>query len=180
MISNYYSLKEDEKNVLRAAHLIREEIREMEDVMPWPQQAIDLGEVRLSHHLSLFLDELLNPRFNVQPSSRVCRLKSSFGQDIVYAVSRGRIKTPKSIMYSYTIKSLTNCAELIDINNRLGDGISRSLVEELYTENAYRVMGQQNDGNVALPPGTKKETFTLAVYDSIDRQEETLPGKLKL
>ena len=154
MISKYYSLKnevekiskmkEDEKNVLRAAHLIREQIREMEEVMPWLPQAIDLGEgkVRLSHHLSLFLDKLLNPRFNVQPSSRVCRLKSSFGQDIVYAVSRGRIKTPKSIMYSYTIKSLTNCAELIDINNRLGDGISRSLVEELSTENAYRVMDQ--------------------------------------
>jgi hypothetical protein len=71
MISKYYILKieaekiskmkEDEKTVLRVAHLIREEVRAMEDVMPWPPQEIDLDEekVRLSHHLSLFLDKLL-------------------------------------------------------------------------------------------------------------------------
>lgn len=189
MISKYYSLKteaekisklqEDEKTVLRAAHLIREEIKAMEDVMPWPPQATDLDEekVRLSHSLSLFLDKLLNSRLNEHPSPRVGRLKSSFGQDIVYAVSRGRIKTPKSIMYPYTIKSLTNCTELIDINSRLGHGISRSLVEELSTENAYLVMDQQSEGTVALPPELKEKTFTMAVYDNIDRQEETLSGK---
>jgi hypothetical protein len=191
MISKYYilkieaekisNMKEDEKTTLRAAHLIREEVRAMEDVMPWPPQEIDLDEekLRLSHHLSLFLDKLLNLRFTEQPSPRICRLKSSFGQDIVYAVSRGRIKTPKSIMYPYTIKSLTNCTELIDISSRLGHGISRSLVEELTTENAYRVMDQQNEGTVALPPGSKEETFTIAVYDNIDRQEETLSGKFR-
>ena len=79
-------------------------------------------------------------------------------------------------MYPCTI----NCSELIDINNRLGHGISCSQIEELSTENAYRVMDQQNYGNVALPPGTKEETFTLAVYDKIDQQEETFSGKLKL
>jgi 5-methylcytosine-specific restriction endonuclease McrA len=149
----------------------------MEDVMPWPPQEIDLDEekVRLSHHLSLSLDKLLNQRFTEQPSPRICRLKSSFGQGIVYGVSRGRIKTPKCIRYPYTIKSLTNCTELIDISSRLGHGISRSLVEELTTENAYRVMDQQN----ALPPGSKEKTFTIAVYDNIDRQEETLSGKFR-
>lgn len=38
-------------------------------------------------------------------------------------------------------------------------------------------MDQQNEGNVALPPGSKEETFTIAVYDNIDQQEETLSGK---
>ena len=140
MISKYYSLKmeaekisklqEDEKTVLRAAHLIQEEIKAMEDVMPWPPQETELDEekVRLSHSLSLFLDKLLNPCLNEHSSPRVCRLKSSFGQGIVYAVAFGRIKTPKRIMYPYTIKSLTNCTELIDINSRLGHGISRSLI----------------------------------------------------
>ncbi len=102
--------------------------------------------------MSLFLDTLLNQRFTEQLSPRICRLKSSFGQDIVYAVSRRRMKTPKNVMYPYTIKSLTNCTELIDISSRLGHGISRSLVEELTTENVYRVMDQQNEGTVALPP----------------------------
>ena len=67
------------------------------------------------------------------------------GQDVVYAVSRGKIKTPKSIMLPYTIKSLTNCTELIDICNKLGHGVSRSILEELATENAFLVLGQQQE-----------------------------------
>ena len=75
-------------------------------------------------------------------------------------------------MYPYTIKSLTNCTELIDTNSRLGHGISRSLVEELSTENAYLVIDHQSEGTV-------EKTFTMAVYDNIDRQEETLSGKFR-
>ena len=82
-------------------------------------------------------------------------------------------------MYPYTIKSLTNFTEFIDINSRLGHGIRRSLVEELSNENAYLVMDQQNEGTVALPPESKVKTFTMAVYDNFDRQEETLSGKFR-
>ena len=41
------------------------------------------------------------------------------------------------------------------MSSRLGHGISRSLVEELSTENAYQVMDEQNEGTVAFPPGSK-------------------------
>lgn len=73
----------------------------------------------------------------------------------------------------YTIKSQTNRTELIDINSRLRYGISRSLVKELSTENAYLVIDYQNEKGVILQPGVEEETFTIAVYDKIDRQEET-------
>ena len=82
-------------------------------------------------------------------------------------------------MYFYTIKSLTNCTEFIDINSRLGHGISRSLVEELSTENAYLVMDQQSEETVALPPESKEKTFTIVVYDNIDSQDETLSDKFR-
>ena len=48
-------------------------------------------------------------------------------QDVVYAMSWGKIKIPKCIMLPYTIKSLTNCTELIDICYKIGHGVRRSI-----------------------------------------------------
>ena len=88
-------------------------------------------------------------------------------------MSRGKIKTPKSIMLPYTIKSLINCTELIDICNTLGHGVSRSILEELATENAFLVIDQQQE-NLAMPLEVAKDRLTIVVYDNIDRLEETL------
>ena len=51
-----------------------------------------------------------------------------------------RFKIPKSILYPYTIENLTNSAKLITINNKLGHGVRASILEELATENAFRVL----------------------------------------
>ena len=45
------------------------------------------------------------------------------------------MKTPKSVLYPYAIKDLTNCTGLITMTNRLGHGISYTLLEEVETEN---------------------------------------------
>ena len=55
-------------------------------------------------------------------SSKVDRLKLLIGHDLVYAISNGRIKTPKIILYLCAIKSLTNSTNLITINNQLRHG----------------------------------------------------------
>ena len=60
-------------------------------------------------------------------SSIVNWLKLSVGKDFVYAIINGQIKTPKSILYPYAIKSLTNSTKLITINNQLGHGLSASI-----------------------------------------------------
>ena len=80
-------------------------------------------------------------------SSKVNLLKLSIGQDLVYAISNGRIKTPKSILHPYAIKSLTNSTKLIT-NDQLEYGVSASIVEELATENAFRVLENQLDNSV--------------------------------
>ena len=63
----------------------------------------------------------------------------SFAQDLVYAVTRGRVKTPKSILLPRVIKTLTNCTELINLTNKLGHGTSYTSLAEMNTENAYAV-----------------------------------------
>ena len=110
---------------------------------------------------------------NVEISSRTNRLKLSIGQDIVYAVTNGKIKTPKSILYPSVIKSLTNCTELITLNNKLGHGVSDSILEELFTENAFRLIDMSGN-ETFIPTSIEEDHFTIAVYDNIDRMEETL------
>ena len=43
---------------------------------------------------------------------------------------------------------LINSTELINMVNRLGNGICYSLLEEMETENAYKVIDQQTDGTI--------------------------------
>ena len=107
---------------------------------------------------------------------KVQRLKLSIGQDIVYAVSRGRVRTPKSILFPYAIKCVNNNAELIKITSQLGNGVSCDLLEELETENAYCGIGLQENG-LALLERCLENTFSMLVADSIDLQEERLSGK---
>ena len=72
----------------------------------------------------------------------------SVGQDLVYNVSNGRIRATTSVSNPYNIKMLINSTELINMVNRLGNGICYSLLEEMETENAYKVIDQQTDGTI--------------------------------
>ena len=70
--------------------------------MPCPSCPSDL---EVDQFLLLpYVDQLLNTIFSRKrdcsdTSSKWTRLKQSFGQDIIYAVSNGKIKTPKTIFF---------------------------------------------------------------------------------
>ena len=78
------------------------------------------------------------------------------------------------------MRDITKLPELIHILNRLGHGLSYSLLLEAQTENAYQVLEQQIAVDCILPNDCTNETFTVFVADNIDRQEETLLGTLCL
>ena len=149
--------------------------------MPWPPDVhdVDTSKINITNYLDLFLSTLLSGCSMESSSSKVNPLKLSIGQDLVYAIINGRIKAPKSILYPYAIKSLTNSTKLITINNQLGHGVSASILEELATENAFGVLENQLNNSVLLN-GVSKEVFTMTVHDNIARNEETLTGKFKL
>ena len=83
-------------------------------------------------------------------------------------------------MFPYTIKTLCNSTELIEICNKLGHGISRSALEELATEHAFKIMEQQQVNNLVMPLGMNEGALTIAVHDNIDRLEETFSGKFNI
>ena len=122
--------------------MMREKIKTLKDTIPWPPDVHDLdtSKINITGYLDLFMSTLLSGCSMESSSGKVNRLKLPIGQDLVYATSNGRIKTPKSILYPYAIKSLTNSTRLITINNQLGHGVSASILEELAAENAFRVL----------------------------------------
>ena len=91
---------------------------------------------KIPKRLSYFLQKILSVKYTDIDSPRVSLLKLSFSQDLVYPMTHGKIKTPKSILFPYTIKSLTNNAELINVTLKYGHGISYPILEELNTEYA--------------------------------------------
>ena len=81
---------------------------------------------------------------------RVQRLMKSFAQDLVFGVTRGRIKPPKQILLSYAVKTLTNNVELVSILNRYGHRISFCrkrivLSEQTYAGSPSVITGEKNN-----------------------------------
>ena len=156
----------DEKSIFTAASTVRAQVRNMESKMPWPPQTPDFKteNIEPNEYLSMFLNSL-------QSSERVSRLRRSIGQDLLHAISNGTLCTPKSILFPYMIKTLTNCKELINITNRLGHGVSYSIFEEMETENAYKGLSEMKEDCV-LPTKCKEGVFTMMLADNIDRNEQ--------
>ena len=151
-LDNMKSKSNSEKGIVSTALMMREKIKTLKDTMPWPPDVHDLdtSKINITGYLDLFLSTLLSGCSMESSSGKVNRLKLPIGQDLVYATSNGRIKTPKSILYPYAIKSLTSSTRLITINNQLGHGVSASNLEELAAENAFRVLENQLDNTVLL------------------------------
>ena len=119
--------------VERVAIYLRDQIKQSISKQPWPPHPDELNAHYFSPPASLvqFLNALLSERQD--PSARVNRLTWSFAQDIVSAVTRGEVLTPKHVLLAWSIKALTGNVELIKTLNRLGHGCSYSRLEEIDT-----------------------------------------------
>lgn len=113
-------------NVYHAAKTIRTLISGLQVRMPWPPTAEDLDcdATIVPDLLYNMLAWICSPSeyngckrvYDLAPD--IDRVIISFAQDLVYSVSRGRIKTPKHVTLPLTVKSLTGNSELITILNR--------------------------------------------------------------
>ncbi|KAL1262233.1 hypothetical protein QQF64_007498 [Cirrhinus molitorella] len=165
--------------ISQVALKIRDDIRNQDITQAWPPHASDL-EMMNSTPTSLveFLQTLLTGSSKVgnNPSQRVQRLTASFSQDLVYAVTCGKVKPTKHIVLPFAVKSLTGNVELIKILNRLGHGVSYSQVEEIDTALCLQKQAASADA-IPLPQNIKPGLFTTLAWDNIDRLEETISGE---
>lgn len=157
----------------KAAMQLREEIKKQDVSQPWPP---DTDQNVLPESVTQFLHTLLTGECECQtPSERAQRLATSFGSDLVFAVTSGKTKPPKHVLLSYAVKSLTGNTELIRTLNRLGHCVSYSMFEEIDTALCIQKLECSKD-DIPLPANIYPGVFTTLAWDNIDRLEETLSG----
>eukprot|EP00745_Piridium_sociabile_P027749 TRINITY_DN44663_c0_g1_i3.p1 TRINITY_DN44663_c0_g1~~TRINITY_DN44663_c0_g1_i3.p1 ORF type:complete len:1606 (-),score=395.32 TRINITY_DN44663_c0_g1_i3:590-5317(-) len=166
-----------EDAVAEAALQVRTDINTKETPTVWPPPVDrETEDAMIPQSVRLFLYYLLTGTGDhTHASQRVKRLVRSFAQDLVYAVTRGRLKPPKHIFLPFAVKSLTGNVELIQILNRLGHGIAYSQMEEVDTALCLQKVSLSK-GDVVLPVNIYPGTFTTLAWDNIDRLEETDSG----
>ena len=96
----------------------------------------------------------------------------SFAQDLMFGLSRGKIKPRKQILLPYAVKTLTNNVELIQMLNRSGHGLAYSQLEEINTALCFPKMASTSE--IPLPDNIQPHVSTTLALDNIDRLEETL------
>ncbi|OXU16633.1 hypothetical protein TSAR_013301 [Trichomalopsis sarcophagae] len=102
-------------------------------------------------------------------NSEVMRKANSIAQDIIYAVTRGDIKTSKHLTLGITLKSLTSSRKIIDIMNNY------NVLEEIETELTFA----SNSLLTVCPEGAvlSPNYCTGIAFDNFDRYVETSTGK---
>jgi hypothetical protein len=133
--------------ITKAALQIRDDIKKQDASQLWPP-TVEHSEGSIPESVTHLLHTMLTGQHEcVNPSQRVKRLTTSFGND---AISCGKNKTPKHILLPFAVKSLTGNVELIHTLNRLGHSISYSKVEEIDTALCLQKLALSG-GDVALP-----------------------------
>ncbi|KAK3747382.1 hypothetical protein QZH41_002637 [Actinostola sp. cb2023] len=164
----------------QSAQHLRNVILDIKWTFPWPILPSDLSvdQFPVPGCLHRFLMGLLTSNSDMtNPSPRVKMLIESFSQDLIYAVTCGKIKPPKQILLSYGVKTLTGNVEVIRMLNRFGHGVSYSQLEENDTALCLQKLAANLNQTTILPGTIQPNVFTNLAWDNIDRLEETLTGK---
>ena len=119
------SASENENSVIKVAQLLHGEIKNQTPQMSWPPQESELDPAKtesyIPHLLNIFFTVLISGQHIDSDSSRTektLKLRNSFAQDLVYTVSNGAIKTPKSVLFPSVVKSLCNNIEILKLINK--------------------------------------------------------------
>ena len=154
-LSQFTRLKDEEKSVFNVAKLLHENIRRHASQISWPPKPAELklDKVRkcIPKLLDLFCKTLFLGSATEKETKRSFLNRNSITQDLVYCVSKRRIKTPKSILFPSVVKGLCNNLEVNKLINLCGHGISSYLIREIETETALQAITQQLEHRVVIP-----------------------------
>lgn len=184
-LENLRNATKRDQVLIMSGEIIQQDIRSLSVKMSWPPEDEDLTMESVVHYIPCSLNTFLSTLFEYPKSSQIEQRsevrKLAIAQDIVFSVSRGKVKTPKSILLTSLVKSLTNNTECIRVLNKLGHGIDYHAMEELETLEALKVIDVKTENKVAIPPKIMQtrrscSSVALVVSDNIDNLERTLSG----
>lgn len=161
-------------------------LSEAKSSVPWPPtgDSIDEGFITIPDLLYNWFawvatdqtEDVIILAAKVSTPEPIHRSIVSFAQDLIYTVSRGRVKTPKHVGLSVLVKSQTGSAEVVKILNRFGHRLSYDQLEEIETAVASGVAQRSDDTGICIPSNIKGGVFTSFCWDNNDLLEETLSG----
>ena len=100
----------------------------------------------------------------------------SIAQDLVYAESKGRKQTHKSLALGMTVRQMTGSVRLLRILHGLGHTSSTATV---YRHDTALAIANSDDAGkeMSIPRNVTANMFTTIVWDNNDFNEETVSGK---
>lgn len=177
--NHLFSLLEEKDILQNAALILRRKILDIEKIpLPVDLQTLDLlkGECHVPQTLKDFYLTILADCYNKRKkSNETNRISDSLAQDLIYNVTKGKIKTSKHITLAMSLKSLTSSRKVVEIINRYGHCCSYHVVEELETEATFA----SSNRSQVCPDGITKSSglYTGVGFDNFDRFVDTASGK---
>ena len=173
-------------HIYYAAKAIRGSLLEVSSTLKWPptgdcisEDNITIPDMLYNWFAWVLTEDSSTPTISLKresTSEMIHRRITSFAQDLIYSVSRGRIKTPKHVGLSVLIKSVTGSAEIVKVLNKFGHCISYDQLEEVETAIASQVVTAAENAEVFIPSNIKSGIFSTFCWDNNDLSEETLNG----
>jgi hypothetical protein len=98
----------------------------------------------------------------------------SIAQDLIYAESKGRKFTHKSLALGMTVRQITGSVRLLRILHGLGHTAS---VATVYKHDTALAIASSRGQDIIIPRNIKPGMFATVVWDNNDFNEETVSGK---
>ena len=100
----------------------------------------------------------------------------SIAEDLIYAESKGKKQTHKSLALGMAVRQMTGLVRLLKILHSLGHIASTDTVSRHNI--ALAIISSEGDGkDIKIPRNISQNIFATIVWDNNDFSEETLSGK---
>jgi hypothetical protein len=173
------------KELFFAAMEIKKLLMESKGVdAEWPPDSNDLTlelatrcvPVRLYNFLAWCLgyscDPIEDGMVNLSPSEK--RKVVSIAQDLIYAESKGKKLTHKSLALGMTVRQMTGSIRLLKILYGLGHTTS---VATVYKHDTALALTTTQGQEIVIPRNIRPGAFATIIWDNNDFNEETVSGK---
>lgn len=173
------SLENKHENRMRdTAYELRNCVRSLEsNKLPNNLSVDDVirGECDIPEKLFNFISDLIEGPDACEESSEDKIKIKSLCSDIIFMITKGKIKPSKHLTLGLAMKSLTSSRKVVTILNKFGHSISYHVAEELETAMTYTA----HKANEIIPSGivAVNGRSTHLAFDNYDRYVDTFNGK---
>ena len=172
------------QELYRVALHIKKLIKESTGVSSWPPDSHDLTNdmalqtipTILFNFIAWSLGYSLEPSVEskAQISSEEQTKVLSIAQDMIYAESKGKKQTQKSLALGMTVRQVSGSIRLLKILHGLGHSASPATV---YKHDTALSLVYTSNEEIVIPRNICSKLFATIVWDNNDFREETLTGR---